>query len=352
MLSGKQEIYINIGGLEGIASVYKNSSKGLHEFNVRWKRGEQSLICWDIRSLRNKEMSISAISFFLAIAHRVRQFTGCPQPVLIDWNPNVLDFLADVGFFKIANSYDLFEWPYEIGGHDIGKTNPNTKLLSYNQLSQAPEISDAHQLSEWKRIHRENYREDIIHKCESLFTQKDQKIFGVNLALAMSRTCAEIAINSLLWGQSAAFLGIQRSGKRITISISDIGIGLESSLVSKGVYLNLLDNDNSDITSIALCSVINENSFGLKRAVSTVIHLGGSISIASNSGEILWRESLWKEFVECFDAKGAENALLILPKPIHKAEYSDKEKGYIRKWNNSIRGTRVSFSIPINQDGV
>ena len=352
MLSDKREILINIGGLEGIASVYKHTSKGLHEFNARWKKSEQSIICWDIRSLKNKEMSISAISFFLAIAYRVRQFTGCPQPVLIDWNPNILGFLSDIGFFNIANSYDLFEWPYEIGGHEVGKTNPNTKLLSYNQLSHLPDFSNADQLSEWKKLHREKYRADIIDKCESLFTQKDQKRFGENLALVMSRTCAEIAINSLLWGKSAAFLGIQRSGKRITISISDIGVGLESSLISKNIYLDLLNNDNSDITSIALCSVINENGFGLKRAISTVIKLGGNISIASNSGEIFWRENLWNEFVECFDAEGSDNALLTLPKPIYKAEYFDKNKGYIRKWSNSIRGTRVSFSIPINLDEV
>lgn len=350
MLSGKQEIFINIGGLEGIASVYKHTSKGLQEFNDCWKRGEQSIIHWDIRSLRNKEMNISAISFFLAIAHRVRHFVGYPQPVLIDWNPSIFGFLSDIGFFKIANSYDLFKWPYDIG-HEVGKTNPNTKLLAYNQLSQLPDISNENQLSEWKKRHRENYRADIIDKCESLFVQKDKQKLGANLALVMSRTCAEIAINSLLWGQSAAFLGLQRSGKRITISISDIGIGLKSSLISKQAHLNLLNNSNSDITSIALCSVTNENGFGLKRAVSTVIKLGGSISIASNSGEIFWRESIWNDFVKCFDANGAENAILKLPTPIYKAEHCDRENGYIRKWDDSIRGTRVSFSIPINLDG-
>ncbi|MCX7068443.1 MAG: hypothetical protein NTW85_12210 [Methylococcales bacterium] len=348
MPSDKQEIYINIGGLEGIASVYKHTSKGLQEFNDCWKRGEQSIIHWDIRSLRDKEMNIAAISFFLAIAHRVRHFVGYPQPVLIDWNPNIFGFLSDIGFFKIANSYDLFKWPYEIGGHEVGKTNPNTKLLAYNQLSQLPDISDANQLSEWKKRHRENYRADIIDKCESLFIQKDQQKLGENLALVMSRTCAEIAINSLLWGKSAAFLGIQRSGKRITISISDIGVGFKSSLFSKNVYLNLLNNDNADITSIALCSVINENGFGLKRAISTVIKLGGSISIASNAGEIFWRENIWNEFIGYFDANGAEYSISKLPETIYKAEHCDRDNGYIRKWSNPIRGSRVSFSIPIN----
>lgn len=349
MLSDNKIIEINIGGLEGIASVYRNVSKGLHEFNEHWKRGEQSVIYWDVRGLKNREMDISAISFFLAIAHRIRLYTRICQPILLDWNPITLGFLSDIGFFEVANLNDLFKWPYEIDGLVIGKTNPNTRLLSYKQLSQKPEINNASDLSEWKRIHRENYREDIIGKCESLFTSKDQKRYGENLALAMSRTSAEIAINSLLWGEAAAFLGIQRSNKRITISISDIGVGLKNSLISKGLHLNLLNDDISDINSVALCSVINENDFGLKRAVSTVINLGGSISISSSAGEIFWCDKLWNEFVECYEARGAERAILKLPVPIYKAEDSDRKNGYVRKWAESIKGTRVSFRIPINQ---
>lgn len=349
MLSANRKIEINIGGLEGIASVYKHVSTGLHEFNNRWKKGEQSTVYWNIRGLRHREMDISAISFFIAIAHRVRLYTGCPQPILLDWNPNILSFLSDIGFFDVANANNLFKWPYEIDGLDLGKTNPNTKLLSYNQLSQKPEIGNTSELSNWKRIHREKYRADVISKCESLFVPEDQKNYSENLALVMSRTCAEIAINSLLWGESAAFLGIQRSGKRITISISDIGVGLKNSLISKGLHSNLLKNDNSDINSVALCCVINENDFGLKRAVSTVIRLGGHISISSSSGEILWRERLWNDFVECYENKGAERAILKLPAQIYKAEISDRKNGYVRKWSDSIRGTRVSFMIPVNQ---
>jgi len=347
-----QEIYISIGGLESVASVYKHTSKGLQEFNDRWRNGEKPIIRWDFRSLKHKGISISALAFFIAIAHRVRHFIGYSQPVFIDWNPRILSFLYDIDFFKVANSHDLFEWPYEIGGFDTGKINPNTKLLSYNQLSELPNIKDNIQLSNWKRLHRESYRHDIINKCESLFIQKDEHTLGPNLALVMSRTCAEIAINSLLWGQSAAFLGIQRSNRRITISISDIGVGLKSSLISKNLYINSLNNEQSDIIAIALCSVINENDFGLKRAISTVINLGGSISIASNSGEILWCNSLWSEVVNCFDGNNAESLISQLPKSIYKAMPIDREKGYVRKWSNSIRGTRISFSIPINLEGV
>lgn len=349
MLSDDCNIDINTGGLDGIASVYKHVSKGLHEFNDRWKKGEQSTVCWNIRGLRYREMDISAISFFLAIAHRVRLYTGNSQPILLDWNPNVLSFLSDIGFFDVANSNDLFKWPYEVDGLDLGKTNPNTKLLSYDRLSQKPKTSDVDELSKWKKVHRENYRADIISKCESLFIPKDTKQYGENLTLAMSRTCAEIAINSLLWGEAAAFLGIQRSSKRITISISDIGIGFKNSLISKGLHLNLLNNDKSDINSVALCCVINENDFGLKRAISTVIKLEGHISISSSKGEILWCERLWNDFVECYEAKGAESAILTLPAPIYKADNSDRKSGYVRKWSDSIRGTRISFMIPINQ---
>jgi len=351
MLSSRHEIVINIGGLEGIPSVYKCTSKGLQEFNESWKSGELSSICWDLRSLKNKKLNMTAISFFLAIANRVRQFVGCAQKVLINWNPQVLGFLVEIGFFEVANLYDLFEWPYEIGGYEVGRINPNTKLLSYDSLSLLPDVEDTHQLSDWKKIHRENYRKDIISKCEALFMQKDEKRFGTSLALVMSRTCAEISINSLLWGHSAAFLGLQRSRKNITISISDIGVGFKSSLLSRSLHESLLNDTNSDINSVIIGSVLNENDFGLKRAIATVIEFGGSISIASNSGEILWGETLWKNFIECFNDKGIEFAISTLPTPIYKAEYKDKKNGYIRKWKDSIRGARVSFNIPINIEG-
>lgn len=350
-MSQHHNITINVGGLESIASLYKNTSNGLTGFNKIWEKGDTPVVTWDIRNIRSGHMNITAIAFFLAMAHRVRQFIRCRQPCLIEWNPKTFGFLADINFFKIADTYDLFEWPFEIGGYERDQTNPNTMLLVCDPLMDVPDTQNQNQISEFKKLHREYYRQYIIERCEALFSKCDNQKFGTNIALTMSRTCAEIVTNSLLWGQATPFIGLQRSHRAITISVSDIGVGFKCSLLAKGKNENLLNGDNSDVLSIALGSVINKLGFGLKRAISTVTELDGQISIASNTGEIHWCNNIWRTFVGAFDAYAPQKAFKILPQPIFGANVTDKENGYIRSWKHSIRGSRISFTIPVIQKG-
>lgn len=151
----------------------------------------------------------------------------------------------------------------------------------------------------------------------------------------------------MLWGKSTPFLGLQRTSKSIIISVSDIGAGFKWSLLAKGKYPSILKSKETDIESIALGSVLNKIGFGLKRAISMVIGLGGTISIASNAGEIFWNKDLWTSFRDTFDEKTPAMSLKNLPSPIFKASYEDRQKGYIRNWTNPIRGSRISFSIPL-----
>ena len=349
--SNNNEIKINIGGLESIASVYRNASKGLSKFTKMWAEGKTPKVIWDCRSIRSGKMSMAAISFFLAIAHRVRQFTNTSQLCQLEWNPKILGFWADIGFFRIADNYGLFEWPYEIGGYESNKTNPNTKLIACDPLEEVPNINDLDRISEFKKIHREYYKQYIIENCEALFAYSDNDYLGESIPLVMSRTCAELATNSLLWGRSTPFIGLQRSTKYISICVSDIGIGFKHSLLSRYNYQKILNKNNSDIISVALGSVINKFGFGLKRAISTVIELNGHISITSNSGEIYWKHDLWNRFISNFKCDEPEYAIDLLPQSIYKANYEHKERGYVRSWSNSIRGSRISFTIPLVRKG-
>lgn len=342
-----KKLTINIGGLESIASLYKNTSTELTKFNDLWKAGQNPIIIWDLRNIHTGRMSIAAISFFLAIAHRVSKFTKKPQPCLIEWNPKSFGFLSDIGFFDIADYYGLIEWPFAIGGYESGKTNPNTILFTCDPLLSIPDYNDQDNISQFKKIHRERYQQYIIEKCEALFVEIDNTYFDEDLPLSLSRTCAELATNSLLWGRSTPFVGLQRSRKLITISISDIGIGFKSSLIAREKFRELLTENDADIMSIAAGSIINKFDYGLKRAISDVIAFGGNISLTSNSGEICWNKYLWLRFLEQFEKSTLEKAARALPNPIYKADKLDKQNGYIRNWNFSIRGARVSFSIPL-----
>lgn len=344
-----ETLRISSGKLSSIPSVYQATVHELSEFNNAWRRGDLPTIEWDLTEIRTGHINVAAASFFLAIAHRIRQFTGKRQPVRIEWHPKIFSFLEDINFFKVANEYDLFEWPFEIGGYEDGVINPNTKILAYEKLSQRPDQNSKDDLSKWKKKHREYYRTNIIDKCEALFSSDDDFGRNSNYPLIISRTCAEIAVNSLLWGESAAFLGLQRTRNMIFISVSDVGLGFRSSFAQKNEHTSFLKDStiDLDIASLALGSVINENDFGLKRAISTIIELNGNISLSSGKGEIQWGNDLWKDYLYQIDNHGLYKAINTLPKPIFKSSRELKQTGYSRSWKDSIRGSRISFSIPL-----
>jgi len=343
------KILINVGGLEGVGSVYKQSSKGLREFSDLWLEHREVSVVWDLRLVQNNKISISALAFFLSIAHRVNHFTQKPQTILINWHSKTLGFLSDVGFFQVANYYELFDWPFEMGGFTEGQTNPNSKVMSFDELDlNRPDYSCEEAISTWKRVHREHYRQEIVNKCSSLFSNKDDISKSRNSVLILSRTCSELAVNSLLWGRASAFLGLQRSRKRITISASDIGIGIYSSLKGKGSN-NVECDFDEDIKGVLLSSIINPNDFGLKSAIQTVVDFGGSISIASGKGEVFWAKPMWETFLAAYESKGVESAFSSLPGVVFKANMEQRDFGYIRHWKYSIRGTRITFSLPIGE---
>lgn len=342
------ELKIKVGPLSSIASVYSSTVSKLEEFNNAWKLGALPIIEWDLSDIRTGHINVAAASFFLALAHRVRQFTNESQPIKIDWHPKTFSFLEDINFFQVANEYDLFDWPYEIGGYDDGLINPNTKILAYDKLSSKPNLSIPDEVSEWKKSHRETYRRNIIDRCEALFLDNDH-FNNKNLPLIISRTCAEMATNSLLWGESAAFLGLQRSRNMIFISVSDIGLGFKNSFISKNEHIEFLSKTtiDKDIASLAIGSVINKNEFGIKRAITTVIELGGNITISSGKGEIHWGKTLWLSYLENIEKESLYDAIESLPENINKSDSDAKNHGFCRKWSASIRGTRVSFWIPL-----
>lgn len=342
-----EKININVGQLQSVPSVYANVSDGLLQFNQVWKSGHTAYVSWNLTNLSSGHINVSAVSFFLAIAHRVRIFTEKRQPILIDWHPTQLSFLDDIGFFKISHQLDLFDWPFEIGGYDNNVINPNTRILTFNQIYELPDYADDKQLSNWKKLHREQYRREIIAKCEALFSSED--LYSIReLPLIMSRTCAELVTNSLLWGNATSFLALQRTHTMIVISVTDIGRGFRSSLNSKNMF-NKREFLNSDINAIAIGSIINHQDFGLKRAIATVIELGGTISITSNSGEIRWGKKNWLNYINNINEYGIDRAIKNLPFPIRKSTAEQKNNGYVRYWDSSIRGTRIEFYIPLRK---
>lgn len=341
------KIKINVGSLNSIKAVYNSTKHDLGKFNKFWSEGKQPSVEWDLTDLTIGKVNVAGLSFFLALAHRVKEFTGKPQDILLEWHPKQFGFFHDIGFFSVSDKYDLFIWPFTIGGFETGEINPKTKILSYENIHSLPDTSDQDELSEWKKVHREMYRGDVMQRCSALFE-------GIadngkrNLPLVMSRTCAELVTNSLLWGQATAFVGLQRTSNKIFISVTDIGLGLNRSYSSKITHTPKL----SDIQAISACCAINQNDFGLKRAIMTVLELNGSVNIISNGGEVHWGLENWTKFLNRISQIGFEQAVMELDadkKQNERTNLTHFQNGYSCFLNNKIRGTRISFSIPVDK---
>tara|TARA_Y100000588_G_scaffold382106_2_gene468957 strand:- start:628 stop:1668 length:1041 start_codon:yes stop_codon:yes gene_type:complete len=340
-------ISINVGSLSSVRAVYNSTKYELNKFNKLWSEGMQPSVEWNLTDISIGKVNVAGLSFFLALAHRVRDYTGRPQEIVLEWHPKLFGFLYDISFFDIAEKYDLFVWPFVLGGYEVGEINPKTKILSYDKISSLPDTFNSDELSEWKKVHREMYRGDIIQRCSSLFegiAENGKR----NLPLVMSRTCAELVTNSLLWGRTTAFVGLQRTSSKIFISVSDVGLGLKRSFIMKHPQVS----DLTDIQAISACSAINQNDFGLKRAIMTVLELSGDVTIISNGGEVHWGQSNWITFQNCISEIGFEKAVMEL-----KADKEQKEKtnlshyqnGYSVSLDHKIRGTRITFSIPVEK---
>ncbi|MEZ7206233.1 hypothetical protein [Pseudoalteromonas sp. DY56-GL79] len=341
---------IKVGGLDSIPSVYFKTSPSLKEFNTYWHSGRVPRVQWDLREIAYGKINVAAASLFLALAHRVRQYTRAPQEILLDYHPKIFAFLTEIKFFNVADEYDLFELPYPIGGYSDLNINPRTQILSLDQFSTRPDIFDIEELAEWKRVHREQFRKLLIADCSDLFRSVQMGPSEKDLPLIISRICAEIAINSLLWGQATAFLGLQRSRNLIGISVIDVGKGFRQSFKEKNIHSEIMQSangENADLYACLLASITNEKHFGLKRAIENVISAGGNISIGSGSAEVHWGEKLWCSFIEHCRDYGVKAAISEIGKLTFKAGTENKKDGYVRIWNNSIRGVRVNFSMPV-----
>ncbi|UAB72218.1 hypothetical protein INR79_23425 [Vibrio sp. SCSIO 43132] len=346
-----KNLVISVGALESVASVYSHVSNKLVDFNSDWKTGDIPHVTWDLTSLKIGKIDVSACAFFLAIAKRVDKYSSSKQEVLLDWNPKIIGFLEDIEFFLVADKYELFDWPFTIGGGRASNISPYTKILSYPAIRDKPNITDKDELDQWKMIHRESYRHKIVRSCESLFSKYHFEHSHDDIATILSRTCSELVTNSLLWGDSTAFVGLQRNRYFIEITVVDVGVGLRRSLRSKNKLQNSTDiKTNVFLSSIAIASTVNYQDFGLKRAINTVVGLNGTISISSERAEIVWANDLWRNFNNTKNEFDIESALNSLPIPSGFTKY-DYERGFTRLWDNSIRGTRITFRVPTRAAG-
>lgn len=348
---------INVGPLNGLGSFCLYTARALKEFSDLYMEGEHPEVEWDLRHVEPTHMSMAGLTAFLATAHRLRQFTGNAQLARVIWNPEVFAFWDDISLFQISQQYDLLKWPEGIiGGYSPGQTNPNTELLAVPYVNVPDRDVDLEYWKAWKDSVRQKFKDDLLLRCGRLFHQNHRRSeFPQELRDNIAVACAELVVNSLLWGRSTAFVGLQRSGKGITVAVCDSGVGFITSMQEQSKLRSLRSKDHAE--ALAIGAVINRREYGLRRVINTVIKNGGWVIMSSFDAEIHWKDSFWEKAkmgagrVE--DTSLNRNGLMnAMGSPLRgKPTFDDRENGYCRVWDYGLRGTRITFEIPLSAGG-
>lgn len=340
------EKIINVGPLKSFTSLTFYLGKQLDELRESYIKGEGLIPIWDLRNISPYGASISALTAFLSISKRIRDFIGQPIKILIHWQPDFQGFLSDIGFVHIATEFDLYDWQGILGGYKTGNTNPKTKIFYYSNLPNIDK-TNINQVVEWKDTKRQEIKHSIIFRLSNLFESKYfQNVWSKNLETVLTITAAELVVNSLLHGNDIAFIGVQRSRTGITTAICDSGIGFPKSMLINSKETSKLKG-LTHFQALVLASLQSRNKIGLFRAIDDVIDSDGYVLMSSFNTEIRWEKEYWNL------AKSLDNKFKIieneelLGKPLSGyTDIQDIFSGYYRVFESNLIGSRITFEIP------
>ena len=343
---------INVGPLNGLAALTYYLAEQFKLLNRDYASGKNPEVIWDLRNVMPRYQNMATLTAFLSLAHRLRSFTGHAHGALLSWNPRVLSFWSDIAFLDLSMKYDLIAWPEKlIGGYPSKVTNPNTIIVDFPNDTNIPDKSDILEWKAWKDNKREEVKEQLMLKCSRLFEKSSKYRLPSKLRDQIAITSAELIVNSLLHGNSMAFLGIQRTSKRITVAVCDAGIGFVNSLQKQNRQWSQLKELNH-VDAIFIGSLENMREMGLRRAIDMTVNVGGHVLVLSNDAEVRWDGELWERAKNSLHPERyvAPNIREIFGEPASSTVNIDtKLNGYYRLWRTGLRGTRISFEIDFDR---
>lgn len=338
---------INIGSLINLSNLNYHLGRELKLLRESYIIGNGKIPVWDMRNIPPKNASISALTAFLTISKTIRDFIGQPIEVLAFWQPEFQGFLSDIGFLRIAQEFDLYDWKGMLGGYDNNKTSITTKIFYYSDV---PNIhySNQSEIIEWKDTKRQEIKHSIHFRINNIF---NSKIFhdnwNKNLEAVFTITLSELVVNSLLHGRGIAFVAVQRTKRGISTAVCDSGRGFLRSMKDTKSYLN--ENlEDSNLKALLISSLQSKNKIGLYRAIDDIILSNGYVIMSSFDGEILWKEDLWEKAKRDEGIKGI-NKISIEGIGNYTNGFVDpklKDEGYLKKYDDFLVGSRITFEIP------
>lgn len=338
---------INIGSLSNLSNLNYHLSKELNLLRESYIHGNGKIPIWDLRNIPPKNASISALTAFLSISKTIRDFIGQPIEVLAFWQPEFQGFLSDIGFLRIAQEFDLYNWNGMLGGYDSNRTSPTTKIFYYSDIPYI-NYSSQEEVIEWKDNKRQEIKHSIHFRLNNIFNSKIfYEEWNKNLEGVFTITLSELVVNSLLHGREVAFVAVQRTKRGISTVVCDSGRGFLRSMKDSKSHLSE-KLENSNLKALLISSLQSKNKIGLYRAIDDIILSNGYVIMSSFDGEILWRTDLWEKAKKIEREKGIENLTL---KNIgnFSTGFIDtklKDEGYFKKYDDFLVGSRITFEIP------
>ncbi|WP_395052399.1 hypothetical protein [Flavobacterium sp.] len=338
---------INIGSLINLSNLNYNLGKELKLLRDSYIHGNGKIPVWDLRNIPPKNASIAALTSFLSISKIVRDFIGSPIEVIALWQPEFQGFLSDIGFLKIAQEFDLYNWNGMLGGYDNNKTSPTTKIFYYSDLPNI-DYNNQDQIIDWKDNKRQEIKHSIHFRLNNIFNSKIfHQEWNKNLEGVFTITLSELVVNSLLHGREIAFVAVQRTKRGISTVVCDSGRGFLRSMKDTKSYLSN-NLDDSNLNALLISSLQSKNKIGLFRAINDILLSDGYVIMSSFDGEILWKKDIWEK------AKEVEEKLSIEKIKVNDignyvtgfVDSSLKEKGYLKKYDSFLVGSRITFEIP------
>ena len=348
----EENISINLGTLSSFNSLYRNAAPTIDIIRNKVAHGERPNIIWDFSYAESRRISMSALTAFLSVAFGISKAYGKSIPLLMRWDPYVLRFLTDIGFFKVAEELHILHWsPNLVGGMVQKKTNPNTKIIFFDGIPDKSKFQNSISLmNDWK----EKTREDLIIKqlysdIDSLLIHEDfYSDWHERLVRLLSSTIAELIVNSLLHGEDVAFVGLQKSPRGVTVCICDGGVGFLKAM-KKNQTWSAQTGLNTNIDALVNASLMNKHEIGLRRAIEDIIVSDGYIIMSSVDCELCWTKNNWYKAKELFDSNNYKSVLQSAKQILGEEQHNTNENfsdGYYRNFGSKLKGTRIIFEIP------
>jgi hypothetical protein len=353
--SQNDKYVINVGTLSSTTGVYTTVGRSISILRAEVSKGSKPSIVWNFRDLTFGRIDLTALVSILTLAKGVRKFMGVPGTAVMDWNPQLVKQLLSLEFFRVAKQFDLFNWvPDVVGGSSPIGVHPNSKIIFFEKGTPRNilDFDSEDSLNGWKEASRESIEHEIHRRLQGiLWGANGSANVDDNTVRIITRTCAELAVNSLLHGNDNPIVGFQRIRGRIKVCVSDAGKGFLKGMNENQAWAKVVNlSNNSD--AILNASLMKKHEIGLRLAIDSVVRQGGYVIISSGHTLFHWKAGLWEtallEFNHDQYHESLQTADEILGTP--ELDFIDAEKyqsGFYREFRDSLVGTRITFELPV-----